>query len=461
MRIACIGAGYVGGPTMAVIADKCPEIEVTVVDSNAERIAAWNNGPLPVYEPGLEAVVARVRGRNLHFSTDVDGAIRDAGMIFISVNTPTKGYGEGAGCAADLRFVEGCARQIAKIATTDKIVVEKSTLPVRTAELILGILTAERRAGVNFQVLSNPEFLAEGTAIANLESPDRVLVGSDKTPEGLAAAEKLIGIYTHWIERDKIFTSNVWSSELAKLTANAFLAQRISSINAISALCESTKANVADVAAAIGADARIGSKFLRASVGFGGSCFRKDILSLAYLCENDGHIEAANYWRSVVEMNEWQKRRFVRRIVRAFSNSMFGKRIALFGFAFKKDTDDTRESAAIAVALQLLEEKAVVAIHDPKVSPEQIRRALREASGAPAEEWESRVICAANPASAVRDAHAIVILTDWGEYSAQVLDYAALLRTMNRPAFLFDGTALLDLAEMRALGFSSFGIGRE
>ncbi|MDR2512863.1 MAG: nucleotide sugar dehydrogenase [Puniceicoccales bacterium] len=458
MEIACIGAGYVGGPTMAVIADKCPEIIVTVVDVNARRIAAWNSTRLPVYEPGLEEVIMRTRGRNLFFSTEIDAAIHRAEMIFVSVNTPTKTYGLGAGKAADLRYVELCARRIAAVADSDKIVVEKSTLPVRTAETIQQILNAEKKPGVHFEVLSNPEFLAEGTAVTDLENPDRVLVGSEETPSGLAAAQKLVDIYMHWISRKKILTTNVWSSELSKLTANAFLAQRISSINAISALCEATGANVDEVASAIGADARIGPKFLKASVGFGGSCFQKDILNLVYLCEHYNLQEAASYWEHVVKINEWQKKRFAHRIVSVLYNTVAGKRIALFGFAFKKETNDTRESAAIAVAHYLLEEKANIAVYDPKVSAAQVYQDLGIPPDAVDEQGRARVKIAATPYDAAREAHAVVILTDWDEF--KTLDYSEIIKKMHKPAFLFDGPTILDLQRIRALGFTACGVGR-
>lgn len=439
---------------MAVIADKCPEVTVTVVDTNAQRIAAWNSDNLPVYEPGLDAVTKRARARNLFFSCDVDAAIRESEMIFLSVNTPTKTYGEGAGRAADLKYLEISARRIAAVAKSDKIVVEKSTLPVRTAETIQRILAAEKKNGVNFQVLSNPEFLAEGTAIVDLENPDRVLIGAEDSPAGAAAAQKLVGIYTHWIPREKILTTNVWSSELSKLTANAFLAQRLSSINAISALCEATGANVEEVAAAIGTDSRIGPKFLRASVGFGGSCFQKDILNLVYLCEHYGLHEAADYWEQVVKMNDWQKNRFAQRIVRALFNTVSGKRIALFGFAFKKETNDTRESAAITVGRRLLEEEANLAIYDPKVGAEQIYRDL----GIPMDAHPRRVEVSPDPYAAAKDAHAVVVLTDWDEF--QKLDYIRILRDMHKPAFFFDGPMMFDLRKMRQLGFDAHGIGR-
>ncbi|RME68863.1 MAG: nucleotide sugar dehydrogenase, partial [Verrucomicrobia bacterium] len=321
MKICCIGAGYVGGPTMAMIAKKCPDIEVTVVDINAERIAAWNSDNLPVFEPGLDEVVREARGRNLFFSTDVDNAIAEGDIIFVCVNTPTKTYGIGAGSAADLRYIELCARQIAKVARGKKIVVEKSTLPVRTAESLKTVLRANS-TDAEFQVLSNPEFLAEGTAISDLEDPDRVLIGGETTPEGLAAARVLADVYARWVPREKIITTNLWSSELSKLVANAFLAQRISSINSISALCEATEADIDEVAFAIGRDSRIGPKFLKASVGFGGSCFQKDILNLVYLCRHFGLPEVADYWEQVVKMNDWQKRRFATNIVKSLFNTV-------------------------------------------------------------------------------------------------------------------------------------------
>ena len=374
-NICCIGAGYVGGPTMAVIAQKCPHIKVTVVDINEERIAAWNSenlNALPIFEPGLDAIVAEARGRNLFFSTDVDGAIEKAEMIFISVNTPTKTYGKGKGMAADLKYIELCARQIARVSKTDKIVVEKSTLPVRTATAIKSILDNTGN-DVKFQILSNPEFLAEGTAVQDLLNPDRVLIGGDmSSEEGKEAMNSLVEIYHNWVPKDQILKTNVWSSELSKLTANAFLAQRVSSINAMSEICEKTGADVNEVARAIGMDSRIGSKFLKASVGFGGSCFQKDILNLVYIAKSYGLDEAANYWEQVIIMNDHQKQRFSDNIVKTLYNTVSGKKIAFLGWAFKKDTNDTRESAAINVADSLLNEQANIAVYDPKVVPERI-----------------------------------------------------------------------------------------
>ena len=451
MKICCIGAGYVGGPTMAVIAQKCPHIEVTVVDVNEERIAKWNSNDLPVYEPGLDAVVRDCRGKNLFFSSDVDTAILESEMIFLSVNTPTKTFGIGAGRAADLRFVERCARQIADVAQGDKIVVEKSTLPVRTAQSIKQILTANAE-GRNFQILSNPEFLAEGTAIQDLESPDRVLIGGDPSEAGQAAVQQLVDIYKNWVSEDKIITTNLWSSELSKLTANAFLAQRISSINSISALCEATGANVNEVAHAIGKDHRIGPNFLKASVGFGGSCFQKDILNLVYLCEHFGLPVVAAYWNTVIEMNDYQKRRFTQNVLSHLFNTVTDKKIALFGFAFKKDTNDTRESAAIYVGRDLLEEQAQLAIYDPKVSEAQIRKDLL------VEAADSAVEVYSDPYEAAQGAYAILVLTEWDQFKG--LDYKKIYQGMHKPAFLYDGRNILDLNALRDLGFEAQGIGQ-
>lgn len=451
MKICCIGAGYVGGPTMAMIAHKCTGHTVTVVDINQSRIDAWNSDVLPIYEPGLDEIVKSSRGKRLFFSTDIDTAIREADIIFMSVNTPTKTYGVGAGRAADLRYIEKCARKIAEVAEDDKIVVEKSTLPVRTAESIKRILESNSK-GRKFQILSNPEFLAEGTAVADLENPDRVLIGGDQTPDGLAAIQKLVDVYAQWVPAENILTTNVWSSELSKLTANAFLAQRISSINAISALCEATGANVDEVAHAIGTDSRIGPKFLKSSVGFGGSCFQKDILNLVYLCEHFGLPEVAAYWNGVIEMNDYQKHRFGRRIISTMFNTVSDKKIAVLGFAFKKDTNDTRESAAIYVCKDLIDEQANVSIYDPKVPEAQIRRDLGLAEDATA------VTICDDAYEATKDAHAVLILTEWDEFKA--LDFKKIYDQMNLPAFLFDGRNLLDLDALRAIGFEATGIGR-
>ncbi|MDP4776645.1 MAG: UDP-glucose 6-dehydrogenase [Opitutales bacterium] len=451
MKICCIGAGYVGGPTMAMIAHKCAGHTVTVVDINQARIDAWNSAELPIFEPGLDEIVQASRGKNLFFSTDVDTAIREAEMIFLSVNTPTKTYGVGAGRAADLRYVEKCARKIAEVAEDDKIVVEKSTLPVRTAESVKRILESNSN-GRHFQILSNPEFLAEGTAIEDLTAPDRVLIGGDQTPEGLAAIQKLVDVYAEWVPREKILTTNIWSSELSKLTANAFLAQRISSINAISALCEATGANVDEVAHAIGTDSRIGPKFLKSSVGFGGSCFQKDILNLVYLCEHFGLPDVAAYWYGVIEMNDYQKHRFGRRVLSSMFNTVSDKKIAVLGFAFKKDTNDTRESAAIYVCRDLLEEQANIAIYDPKVSAAQIYKDLEIDADHP------NVTLCGDAYEATKDAHAVLILTEWDEF--KTLDFKKIHDSMQLPAFLFDGRNILDLDALRKIGFEASGIGR-
>jgi len=437
---------------MAMIALKAPNIEVTVVDMNAARIAAWNSDTLPIYEPGLDEVVKQRRGKNLHFSTDVNGTIKAADIIFVAVNTPTKSYGVGAGRAADLRFIESVARTIAAVSDGSKIIVEKSTIPVKTAETIKDIL-AENSRGAKFQVLSNPEFLAEGTAVADLINPDRVLIGGERTPEGEAAVKTLVDVYAHWVPRDRIITTNLWSSELSKLVANAFLAQRISSINSISALCEATGADVDEVANAIGKDSRIGPKFLKASVGFGGSCFQKDILNLAYLCEKFGLPEVSAYWESVVKMNDWQKHRFAGRIVTALFNSVADKRIAVLGFAFKKDTNDTRESAAISVCRDLLAEHANVVVYDPKVPADEIRRDVLGAGVT-----NPRLTVAGSAVEAATGAHALAVVTEWSEF--RTLDFGKIYELMAKPAFVFDGRNILDLPKLAALGFRAHGIGK-
>lgn len=436
---------------MAMIAEKCKSHTVTVVDINQARIDAWNSDELPIFEPGLTEIVERCRGQNLFFSTDVDQAIKEAEMIFISVNTPTKTYGVGAGRAADLRYIEKCARKIAEVAEDDKIVVEKSTLPVRTAESIKRILESNSN-GRKFQILSNPEFLAEGTAMKDLENPDRVLIGGDQGPEGLAAIQKLVDVYAEWVPKAQILTTNLWSSELSKLTANAFLAQRISSINAISALCEATGANVDEVAHAIGTDSRIGPKFLKSSVGFGGSCFQKDILNLVYLCQHFGLPEVADYWNGVIEMNDYQKRRFATRVISKMFNTVSDKKIAILGFAFKKDTNDTRESAAIYVCKDLLEEQANIAIYDPQVKAEQIHRDLG------VDETNTYVTICEDAYSACKDAHAILVLTEWDAFKE--LDFERIYKEMHLPAFLFDGRNLLDPKQLEAIGFEVSGIGK-
>ena len=459
-NICCIGAGYVGGPTMAVIAQKCPHIKVTVVDVNEQRINAWNSAndeDLPIYEPGLAEVVKEARGRNLFFSTDVEKAIDEAEMIFISVNTPTKTYGAGKGMAADLKYIELCARQIAKVAKSDKIVVEKSTLPVRTASAIKEILTNTGN-GVRYQILSNPEFLAEGTAVADLFQPDRVLIGGDTTPEGQQAIQSLVEVYSNWVPMDKILTTNLWSSELSKLTANAFLAQRVSSINALSELCEKTGADVNEVAQAIGLDSRIGPKFLKASVGFGGSCFQKDILNLVYIAKSYGLDEVATYWEQVILMNDHQKRRFAKNIISTLYNTVAGKKIAFLGWAFKKDTNDTRESAAIYVADDLLNEQAVIAVYDPKVKPAQMWSDLNYLNSRSEAENQKQLTAYQNPYDACQGAHAVAVLTEWDEFKSY--DWQKIYEGMLKPAFVFDGRNILDQKALEQIGFVYRAIGK-
>ena len=449
--ICCIGAGYVGGPTMAVIADRCPEVQVTVVDLNAERIAAWNGADLsrlPVYEPGLDAVVGRCRGRNLHFSTAVEEAIAAADLVFISVNTPTKRKGLGAGQASDLKWVEASARTVAKAAQGHTIVVEKSTLPVRTAEVIQEIL-ASAEGGKSFSVLSNPEFLAEGTAIADLEKPDRVLIGG-QDPE---AIEALAAVYSKWVAPEKILRTNLWSSELSKLTANAFLAQRISSINSIAAFCEATGANVREVARAIGADSRIGEKFLQAGPGFGGSCFQKDILNLVYLCRHYGLEEVAAYWEQVVRLNHWQQQRIARLVISKLFGTVSGKRIGVLGFAFKADTNDTRESPAIRICRDLLEEGALLQIVDPKVSESQMARDLGQPAGAGEGSWQQVL----EVQQAASGADALLLLTEWQQFA--VIDWQQVAVVMRQPAWLFDARAKADAAAARAAGLQVWTVG--
>jgi len=448
MNVLCIGAGYVGGPTMAMIAKQCPDVKVTVVDINPERIAAWQSDTLPIYEPGLKEVVDSCLGRNLFFSTDVDAGITEADMIFVSVNTPTKTFGQGAGRAADLQYWEKTARQILANSTSDKIVVEKSTLPVRTAAAMQRILDSGS-GGVHFEVLSNPEFLAEGTAVDDLESPDRVLIGGHETEAGRAAVEALANLYAQWVPRERIITTNVWSSELSKLAANAFLAQRVSSINSLSALCEATEADVTEVARAIGMDSRIGSRFLNASVGFGGSCFKKDILNLVYLCETYGLHEVADYWAQVVEMNTYQQDRFVGNMISSMFNTVAGKGLAIYGFAFKADTGDTRESPAIHIIRQLVEEHATIVVSDPEAL-ENARKDLSDIA--------EHVRYEPDPYEAARGVHAVAVLTDWAAY--RDLDYEQIFNVMMKPAFIFDGRNCLDHQRLFDIGFNVYAVGK-
>eukprot|EP00048_Salpingoeca_helianthica_P014090 m.215329 g.215329 ORF g.215329 m.215329 type:complete len:465 (+) comp15589_c6_seq1:328-1722(+) len=459
INICCIGAGYVGGPTCAVIALKAGDaVKVTVVDLNEKRIAAWNSDELPIYEPGLDEVVKQCRGKNLFFTTNVEQAIKDAELIFVSVNTPTKQYGLGKGAAADVMYIEQCARSIAKFAESPKIVIEKSTVPAKTAQTLDTILSNNSREGISFQILSNPEFLAEGTAIADLFNPDRVLIGGPTTPEGQAAVAKLSSVYEHWVPKARIITTNTWSSELSKLAANAFLAQRISSINAMSAVCEATGADVSEVARAIGLDSRLGPKFLQASVGFGGSCFQKDILNLVYLAESLNLPEVAAYWRQVVVMNDWQERRFSMRIIRALFNTVTAKKIAILGFAFKKNTGDTRESASIYVSKLLLEEGAHLYIYDPKVKEDQVFEDLHYVMPEAKDRVDKLTKVVADPYAAAEGAHAVVILTEWDEFKA--IDYQRIYDSMLKPAFIFDGRLILDHQALKAIGFRVEAIGK-
>ena len=446
--ILCIGAGYVGGPTMAMIAKQCPEYKIIVVDINAERIRQWQSDTLPIYEPGLKEIVKESLNRNLFFSTDIEGGIAEADVIFVSVNTPTKTFGLGAGKAADLQYWEKTARQILEHSKSDKIVVEKSTLPVRTAQAMERILNSQSN-GVHFEVLSNPEFLAEGSAVKDLLNPDRVLIGGHQTESGKKAIQVLVDVYAHWVPQESILTTNLWSSELSKLTANAFLAQRISSINSVSAICEATEADVNEVSRAIGTDSRIGSKFLQASIGFGGSCFQKDILNLIYLCEYYGLSEVAEYWHQVVLMNQYQKKRFVRRMIQSMFNTVVGKRLAIFGFAFKANTGDTRESPAIDICNQLLSERADLVISDPKA----LANARKDLEG-----FEDRISFEEDPYQAADSAHAIAVLTEWEHF--KTLDYQRIYDSMIKPAFIFDGRNILDHDEVFEIGFNVYPIGK-
>jgi len=458
IKICCMGAGYVGGPTMAVIAAKCPRVKVTVVDISTKQIGAWNSDELPIYEPGLDELVKSVRGKNLFFSTDVEGGIIEADIIFVSVNTPTKTTGIGAGRAANIKNCELCARKIAEVAKGDKIVVEKSTVPVRTAESIKIVLASSQ---YNFQVLSNPEFLAEGTAVSDLLFPSRVLIGGEQTPAGLAAIAKLVSVYAQWVPNERIITTNLWSSELSKLVANAFLAQRVSSINSITALCEQTDADVDEIARAIGSDHRIGNKFLKASVGFGGSCFQKDILNLVYICESFGLPEVAEYWHQVVKMNDYQKRRFASKMVARMLNTVTGKKIAIFGFAFKKDTGDTRETASAFVVRDLLEERAICHVYDPKVTRETMLEEFHytlNINHKTNPDLDSLVITSPSVLESVTGAHAIAVLTEWDEFVT--LDYEEIFIVMSKPAFIFDGRNILPHAKLRQIGFEVYAIGK-
>jgi len=433
---------------MAMIAYKCPQYKVTAVDIDPERIAQWNSDDLPIYEPGLDEIVKATRDRNLFFSTEIEKGIKESDIIFVSVNTPTKMFGAGSGMAADLQYWEKTARQIRKYAESPKIIVEKSTLPVKTALAMERILTSSEN-NTHFNLLSNPEFLAEGTAIKDLEDPDRVLIGSRETVSGLKARNELVEIYASWVPRERIITSNIWSSELSKLVANAFLAQRISSINSITALCKKSEADINEVARAVGMDSRVGNRFLNASVGFGGSCFKKDILNLVYLCRHYGLEEVADYWEGVVKINDYQKERFVLNMLSAMFNTLAGKTICLFGFAFKANTGDTRESSAIFIAKRLIEEKAQLAITDPK--------ALKDAM-TDLEDIDGKVRYVEDPYEASDGCDAIAVMTEWGIY--EDLDFEKIYRSMAKPAFIFDGRNILDHKRLFEIGFNVFPIGK-
>ncbi len=447
-KIVCIGAGYVGGPTMTVIANHCPDYKVTVVDISEEKIRQWNSSELPIFEPGLEERVLKVRGRNLFFSTEIDKEIDEADIIFVTVNTPTKTFGEGKGKAVDLQFIEQTARRIKDNSKSDKIVVEKSTIPVRAAHTLDKILHSGNE-NVRFEILSNPEFMSEGTAIEDMENPDRILIGSNNTPSGIKARDELIRIYEKWVPRARLITTNLWSSELSKLVSNAFLAQRISSINSIASICEVTGADVVEVSNAVGRDARIGSKFLRAGLGFGGSCFRKDILNLIYLCEHYSLDTVAEFWQQVITLNDYQIQRFVKRIIKAMFNSVVNKKIAVFGFAFKPDTGDTRDSPAIHVCKNLLREKACLCITDPHA----LENARKDLSAVEGEiEYEP------DPYKAVKNAHGLALITEWDSF--RDLDYQRIFDIMEKPAFIFDGRNHLDHQALFKIGFNVYPVGK-
>ena len=462
-RICCIGAGYVGGPTMAVIAHKCPHIIVTVVDINEERINAWNNknlNYLPIYEPGLDEIILKCRDKNLFFSTDVNLEISQADIIFLSVNTPTKSKGLGAGKAIDLKWVEKSARQIAKYAKNKTTIVEKSTIPVRTAETIKEILETSNKNNKDkkeFHVLSNPEFLAEGTAIKNLIEPDRILIGGDN--EG--SINLLTDIYLNWIPKEKILKTNIWSSELSKLTANAFLAQKISSINSISALCEKTGAKISEVSKAIGMDSRIGKKFLNSGPGFGGSCFKKDILSLVYICNYYGLNKVADFWEQVILINDWQQKRITEIIIFKLFGTISNKTIAIFGFAFKKNTNDTRESPSIKICKELLNEGANLLIYDPKVNCSQMIKDLDQKQHTSKnfnEETGAWKFCKTKE-EACKNADAIVILTEWEEF--QSIKWDNIKSLMRSPSWLFDTRNIINQEEALSNGFKLWSVGSE
>lgn len=445
---------------MAVIAKRCPNIRVTVVDISQKQIDAWNSDDLPIYEPGLPEVVEECRGKNLFFSTDVAKEIDEADIIFISVNTPTKTQGIGAGRAANVKNCELCARKIAEVATSNKIVVEKSTVPVRTADAVRRVLKCNDK-GLDFQVLSNPEFLAEGTAIDDLMEPSRVLIGGQQTPGGLKAIETLVSVYAQWVPREQIITTNLWSSELSKLVANAFLAQRVSSINSISALCEATGANVREISRAVGSDVRIGSRFLSSSVGFGGSCFQKDILNLVYLCETYGLHECAEYWNQVIKLNDYQKKRFSEKMVSKMFNTVTGKKLAILGFAFKKDTGDVRETPSMFVVRDLMAEGAKIHVYDPQVKREDMFSEMAYTCNVTKENTprlEELVTTSPDAYTACEGSHAFAVLTEWDEF--KTYDFQRIYESMAKPAFVFDGRNILDHEKLREIGFEVYAIGK-
>ena len=454
-KICCIGAGYVGTPTMAVIALKCPNVDITVVDSNKSRIDAWNSSnsyDFPVKEPGLDDIIKEVRNKNLFFSSNIDKHIDESEMIFLAVNTPTKKEGEGKGFAADLTNIDKCAKQIAMISSSNKIIVEKSTLPVRTAERLKEIINKHRKNDVNFEIISNPEFLAEGTAIRDLFKSDRVLIGSDQTKVGLAAMESLVNIYKKWIPEERIIKMNIWSSELSKLASNAMLAQRISSINSLSAITEKTEAKINELSLAIGKDHRIGDKFLNVSPGFGGSCFKKDILNLVYLCNYFGLKEVGIYWEKVLDINSWQQARICRIITNKLFGNLHEKKISILGFAFKSNTNDTRESPAIKICSDLLNEGAILSIYDPKVEEYQIKNHLYQ-DGVKV----SNINITKSIEESIKDSDAIVILTEWDEFLN--LDWQKISQIMRHPSWLFDTRGISNSENIEKFGINVWEIG--
>lgn len=440
-NIACIGAGYVGGPSMVVFAENCPDIKFTIVDKNSEKIKAWNGdiNNLPIYEPGLKEIIEKTRDKNLFFSTDIDEAILNAEIIFIAVNTPTLTEGPGAGFGADLRYIISCAEHIARVAKSDKIIIEKSTVPIKTAEKLNKVLS-KNNSKINFEILSNPEFLAEGTAIEDLRNPDRVLIGGNNSKSGQIAVKTLVDIYSNWVKKEKIITTNLWSSELSKLASNAMLAQRISSINSLSALCDKTGADINEVSKAISLDHRIGKYFLNPSVGFGGSCFQKDILNLVYLCKNYGLDEVAEYWHQVVKINNYQRSRFSKKIISKLGNNLTNKTITLYGWSFKKDTNDSRESSSIYIAIDLLNKGAKINVYDPQTSNEIILSNIKEYSSNHSNIID-RISFIDNPYKAAKNSSCVGILTEWDEF--KLLNWKKIEKIMIDEKFIIDGRYML------------------